>query len=175
MDVEEATFNISSSLSMKIHSDGDYCVPTITLCGLQKLTLSLQKWKQLTKDSNSILLAIDGINEESFGYESEWCLGGNFYVTLHKSIQETSHLSAIVDIRKRTKIHGEIIDSDEGILLTYSEFRQLMKLTNIVEQLIPELVNLRPCWEGDDHYNQMGALTCPECNPDEYLNWLEYR
>ena len=170
MDFEEATFNISSSLSIKIHSDGDNCVPTITLCGLQQLTLSLQKWKQLTKDSNSILLAIDGISEES-----EWCLGGYFYVTVHRSIQETSHLSAIVDIRKRTKIHDEMIDSDEGILLTYSEFRQLMKLASIVEQLIPELVNLRPCWEGDDHYNQLGALMCPECNQYEYLNWMEYR
>ncbi|KAH3753537.1 hypothetical protein DPMN_188177 [Dreissena polymorpha] len=159
MEIEGATFNISSSLVMKICFGDDYCVPTITLCGPQQLILSLQKWKKLTEESKSILLAIEGKSEES-----EWCLGGYFYVTI---------LNNIVDIRKRNKVGEDFIDSNQGLLLTYSDFRQLMKLTNIVEQLVPELVNLRPCWEGDDHYNQIGALMCPECNPDEYLNWLE--
>ncbi|KAH3798289.1 hypothetical protein DPMN_151886 [Dreissena polymorpha] len=43
MDFEEATFNISSSLAMKIHSDGDYCVPTITLCGTSKTNIIASK------------------------------------------------------------------------------------------------------------------------------------
>ena len=56
MEIEGATFNISSSLVMKICFGDDYCVPTITLCGPQQIILSLQKWKKLTEESKSILL-----------------------------------------------------------------------------------------------------------------------
>ncbi|KAH3730246.1 hypothetical protein DPMN_056227 [Dreissena polymorpha] len=77
---------------------GDDCVPTITLCGPERLILSLQKWKKLTEESKSIfVLPLRGKSEES-----EWCLGGYFYVTI---------LNDIVDIRKRNKVGEDVIDS----------------------------------------------------------------
>ena len=34
-----------------------------------------------------------------------------------------------------------------------------------VKKLLPELENAKCCMESRDHCNQIGFITCPECNP----------
>ncbi|KAH3868679.1 hypothetical protein DPMN_031830 [Dreissena polymorpha] len=51
MEIEGATFNISSSLVMKICL-GDDCVPTLTLCGPERLFIAPEVEKNLQKNQN---------------------------------------------------------------------------------------------------------------------------
>ena len=36
---------------------------------------------------------------------------------------------------------------------------------------LPELDGVVPCYVQSDHINQLGALRCSECNPNNYQNW----
>ena len=50
------------------------------------------------------------------------------------------------------------------------EFDTLVKLKAEIEQVIPELNSVQPCWMSEDHMNQEGMLRCAECNPNDYYN-----
>ena len=36
---------------------------------------------------------------------------------------------------------------------------------------LTELDGVVPCYMQSDHMNQLGALRCSECNPNDYQNW----
>ena len=57
-----------------------------------------------------------------------------------------------------------------GIWLSYDEWSALIKLKEIVFQLIPSLSGMRHC--AANHLNQMQSLTCSHCNPNGYHAWI---
>lgn len=93
-------------------------------------------------------------------------LGGNWYVSINKGYP-------CVDIRKFWLPEQEerVVATRKGIALGFKEFRLLSKLVEEINQNIPEMVDIVPCHRRDDHQNQLGALRCPECNPNAFQNW----
>ena len=93
-------------------------------------------------------------------------LGGNNYVQVNSGFP-------VVDLRKFWLPGGktDVQPTRRGIPLKFEEFDTLLKLKAEIEQVIPELNGTQPCWMDDDHMNQLGYLTCAECNPNDYQNW----
>ena len=55
----------------------------------------------------------------------------------------------------------------------YALDRQYEALKNRVLDIIqalPELDSVVPCMFREDHMNQLGALQCPECNPNDFVH-----
>ena len=57
---------------------------------------------------------------------------------------------------------------EKGIMPEYIAVKEL--LTEIGRAL-PKLDRVVPCYVQSDHMNQLGALRCSECNPNDYENW----
>jgi hypothetical protein len=80
-----------------------------------------------------------------------------------------------VHIRKwyRNMDVNELRPGKEGVTLTYRGLRELCKIDNHIETIVPELTTTLICVEQLDHANQLGALMCNFCNPNmdnfEYL------
>ncbi len=49
------------------------------------------------------------------------------------------------------------------------EIRRVPEMTSLlpdIEKVVPELTDVQPCYMRSDHCNQLGALSCFECNPN---------
>ena len=47
----------------------------------------------------------------------------------------------------------------------------MKELLTEIGRALPELDGVVPCYVQSDHMNQLGALRCSECNPNDYQNW----
>ena len=63
---------------------------------------------------------------------------------------------------------GELRNTRRGINLRLLEWVRLKSCVAEIAQAVPELSTVRPCYLEDDHMNQLGMLTCVECNPNRY-------
>ena len=121
---------------------------------------------------NEFLGLIDIIEESikkyrAYDYETYTKhLGGNWYVSVSKKI-------ARVDIRRFWLPEGanDIKPTRKGISLTFKQFSELLRILDEINSYVPELSDVISCIEREDHQNQIGALQCQECNPNDYQNW----
>jgi hypothetical protein len=89
-------------------------------------------------------------------------LGGNIYVSVASPYW-------LVDIRQRFRdSEGKLRPTTRGIKLKIQEWEVVKNTYPEVQEAVPETEVLVPCALQDDHQNQLGALSCPECNPDGY-------
>ena len=90
-------------------------------------------------------------------------LGGGFYV-------QTFYNSDNVHITKYEKTEKglDLICTDESIVLTRQQFTIIADNFGQIEDVIPELSLIIPCYLKEDHQNQMGYFMCAECNPHGY-------
>ena len=98
-----------------------------------------------------------------------WCLykshlGGNIYCTITEG-------SACMDIRQYWKPQEEVIPTKKGLYLRPLEYIAVKELLTEIGRVLPELDGVVPCYMQSDHMNQLGALRCSECNPNDYQNW----
>jgi len=72
-----------------------------------------------------------------------------------------------VDIRKFFIPHGhtEIRATRQGLSVRVREWAKLKTIVSAINDAHPTLNNSVPCFQRDDHMNQLGALECKECNP----------
>ena len=54
--------------------------------------------------------------------------------------------------------------------LEYSAVKELLTGTG-TGRALPKLDGVVPCYMQSDHINQLGALGCSQCNPNDYENW----
>ena len=91
-------------------------------------------------------------------------IGGGRYVSVTTGIP-------CVDFRKFFRPAGtdEIKPTRCGVLraLRLHEWWKFVDIINSIVDVNPTLATAVPCYTGDDHLNQLGALQCPECNPFE--------
>ncbi len=52
-----------------------------------------------------------------------------------------------------------------GIALNFFEWGRLKAHITDMHAHVPEAANAKPCYDGDDHANQLGFVNCLECNP----------
>ena len=127
------------------------------------IALDLEKWKKLCCKVDFI----DGILDEyrdskTVDYMSH--LGRNYYVTVKSGF-------ALVNMRCWFIPDGqeELMATKTGIAHTFQQWENLKDAMPVVEELLDgELNNVSFCEES--HQNQLGALTCSNCNPNDFMN-----
>ena len=120
------------------------------------ISLTLMRWKNLV---DQLDYACNALQDK----QSYWChLGGNVYCNIAEK-------SVCVDIRQYWKPENEVVPTKKGLCLRPKEFDRLKEQVAEIGKVLPELDSVVPCFLQSDHMNQLGALQCPECNPNQ--NW----
>ena len=122
------------------------------------ISLTLMQWKNWL----DYLEYADQARTEKQNYKSH--LGGNVYCTITEG-------SACMDIRQYWKPQEEVIPTKKGLYLRPPEYIAVKELLTEIGRALPELDGVVPCYMQSDHMNQLGALRCSECNPNDYQNW----
>ena len=122
------------------------------------ISLTLMRWKNWVDYIEYLDQALAAKQE----YGSH--LGGNVYCTVTKG-------SGCVNIRQYWKPEEEVVPTKKGLCLRSIEYNKLKELIPEIGKILPDLNAVVPCYLQSDHANQLGALRCPECNPNDYMNW----
>ena len=128
------------------------------------IALNLEKWKKL---QYWCLEAIDSALEqyrESQTVDFNVHLGGNYHVSVKSGYP-------LVNIRRwfTPEDREELTPTKTGIALTFLQWDKLKSAMLLVEELLDgELDKVSFCEEF--HQNQEGALTCSNCNPNDFMN-----
>jgi len=85
-------------------------------------------------------------------------LGGKFYALKEKH-------DTFITLGKFLGPPEEFNPTFEAITLNFKELEKLDELYGEMPQAVPELLNVQPCFQSDDHQAQYGFLLCHECNP----------
>ena len=128
------------------------------------IALNLEKWKKLQYCYlENIDSAVDQYRD-SKSVDFIIHLGGNYHVSLKSGFP-------LVNIR-RWFVPGdqqELTPTKTGIALTFLQWEKLKSAMPLVEELLNgELGKVSFCEES--HQNQEGALTCSNCNPNDFMN-----
>ena len=127
------------------------------------IALDLEKWKKLCCKQNFIDGILDEYREKKpVDYMSH--LGKNYYVSVKSGF-------SLLNIQGWFIPEGqqELVATKTGIALTFQQWEKVKDAMIVVEDLLDgELDNVVICEE--THQNQMGALTCSSCNPNDYMN-----
>ena len=130
------------------------------------ISLTLNRWTGLCH-------AVDMVDEhltrvkKGEHVEFEFHIGGNVYVSINSPFW-------IVSIRQFfCPMNGANMrrPTPKGIRLKLGGWNTLKETIASVQREVPELENFVPCFARNDHSNQMGFLTCPECNPEGYQDY----
>ena len=120
----------------------------------------LHRWKLLANNMDFVDQALDEKRE----YATH--LGGNVYATIGTN-------SVCVDIRQHwlPPNQTEVVPTKKGITLRPGEYAKLKDVASVICDFVPELNSVVPCPYRSDYMNQLGFLSCPECNPDHCAEW----
>jgi len=93
-------------------------------------------------------------------------IGGGNYISITTGFY-------CVDFRRFFVPYGEteIKPTRQGIALRLREWDQMKRIVDEINSRYPSLGTALPCYLGDDHLNQIGALNCRDCNP---FSTIEY-
>ena len=122
------------------------------------ISVTLSRWKNLVDR----MVYLDEALAERKPYTSH--LGGNVYFTVTLG-------GTCVDIRQYWTPEKDVVPTRKGLCLRPLEYQRLKELLPLIGQALPELDAVVPCYLQSDHMNQLGALQCPECNPNDCMNW----
>jgi hypothetical protein len=124
------------------------------------ISLPLHRWKMLV-DS---LEFMDQALIEKREYATH--LGRNVYAGVKAS-------GICVDLRQHwlPPNQTEVVPTKNGITLRPGEYAKLKDVASVISNFVPELNSVVPSPYRPDHMNQLGFLSCPECNPDHCAEW----
>ena len=119
------------------------------------ISLTLMQWKNWV----DYLEYADQARTEKQNYKSH--LGGNVYCTITEG-------SACIDIRQYLKPQEKVIPTKKGLYLRHLEYIAVKELLTEIRRALPKLDRAVPCYVQSYHTNQLGALRCSECYPNDY-------
>ena len=122
------------------------------------ISLILMRWKNWVHQLEYADAALQ--EKTSYGHH----IGGNVCCNVAEN-------GVCVDIRQYWKAQVELVPTKKGICLRPSEYERLKELVPEIGNALPELSAVVPCFLQSDHMNQLGALQCSECNPNDCNNW----
>ena len=124
------------------------------------LSLPLSRWKLLVDSFDLVDQAL--VENKEFSTH----LGRNMYCSVKAS-------GVCVDLRQHflPPQHTDMVPTRKGITLRPSEYAKLKDVACVIGDYVPELSSVVPCPYSSDHLNQLGFLSCPECNPDNFTEW----
>ncbi|XP_060569261.1 uncharacterized protein LOC132727709 [Ruditapes philippinarum] len=122
------------------------------------ISLTLMRWK-------NVVDAVEFV-DQSLGNKQVYNahLGGNVYMSIKAGC-------VCVDIRQYWKPKDDVVPTKKGLCLRPAEYVKLKEVIPDIGKNLPELDSVVPCYLQSDHMNQMGALQCSECNPNDFMNW----
>jgi Transcriptional Coactivator p15 (PC4) len=87
-------------------------------------------------------------------------IGGRYYVAVNKDFK-------CVNIRRYFLPPNATkeVPTRCGISLRLTEWQALLVKVRELQELLPELKTVKPCYSSLDHSNQAGYINCAECNP----------
>jgi hypothetical protein len=87
-------------------------------------------------------------------------VGGRYYVSISKAFR-------CVNIRRYFLPPNSTKERPTrcGIALKLDEWDTLLVKIREIQERLPELKTAKPCYSRDDHANQLGYISCVECNP----------
>lgn len=97
-------------------------------------------------------------NDKLVKYQAH--IGGGHYVSVTTGFR-------CVDFRKFYKPYNgeEIRPTKKGIALRLSEWSEMKRITDVINNDHPTLGTALPCYMQGDHQNQLAAFDCRECYP----------
>ncbi|KAL4236850.1 hypothetical protein ACF0H5_005236 [Mactra antiquata] len=122
------------------------------------ISLTLMRWMNFVNAIEYVGKTV----EQKLSYGNH--LGGNVLCNVAKN-------SVYVDIRQYWKPQEEVVPTKKGLCLRPSEYSRLKQWISEIGRALPELDGVVPCYLQGDHMNQLGALQCSECNPDDFTKW----
>ena len=122
------------------------------------ISLTLMRRKNLVNQIEYVDKALQ--SKLSYWYH----IGGNVYCNIGER-------SVCVDIRHYWKPNEEVVPTKKGICVRPKEYSRLKELVTSIGKTLPELDSVVPCYLQSNHMNQLGALQCAECNPNDFINW----
>ena len=61
----------------------------------------------------------------------------------------------------------------QGLFLNISQWNEVCKVDDCLDDFVPDLKDTICCSDQTDHCNQLGFISCLECNPNrEYVEYL---
>ena len=167
-DATRATFSLGRSVTLEIKDFGQHNIEiifaqTVYVDGVltkKAISLSLRQWQQLMEQEIDIVEAVrDHRADQDIHYR--YHLGRNRHVQVNSGFP-------VVDIRQfwLPADKTQVQPTRTGTALKFDEYETLLSIRKDIEQHIPELQNVVPCWMQEDHQRIEGALLCAECHPN---------
>ena len=128
------------------------------------IALNLEKWKKLQYCFLENVDSAVGQYKDSKPVDLFIHLGGNYHVSVKSGYP-------LVNIRRWFVPEGQetLTPTKAGLALTFLQWEKLKSAMLLVEELLNgELDNVNFCEES--HQNQIGALACSNCNPNDFMN-----
>ena len=124
------------------------------------ISLPLQRWKMLANNMDFVDQALD----EKMEYATH--LGGNVYASVKAS-------GICVDLRQHWLPPNQtyVVPTKKRRTLRPGEYAKLKDVASVICDCAPELNSVVPCPYRSDTINQLGFLSCSECNPDHCAEW----
>ena len=125
----------------------------------KKATFSYSRWTWFTQQFNEIDDALSKMAKGETEVKLFLHLGGAWYVSVTSGVR-------CVDIRKFFMTQdGTIKPTRTGFAIRLREWDRVKHLATVIKTQNPKIAGAQPCWMGEDHQNQEGAMNCNECNP----------
>ena len=133
--------------------------------GSSKMALfSFPRWAYFIKNFADIDNAVAKLVTTKEDIKLQLHVGGGWYVSVTSGFR-------CVDIRKFYMLPGVGPRPTKiGLALRLHEWATLKDVAAEMNEKHPDIAATQPCWAGEDHFNQEGAMGCSECNP--FGNWV---
>jgi hypothetical protein len=120
---------------------------------------SYPRWAQFVEYFNDIADNVAKLEQGRQDVKLKLHIGAGWYVSVTSGF-------LCVDVRKFYLQPGVgERPTRSGIALRLPEWRRLQQIIGDIKVKSPKLAEAQPCWTGEDHFNQEGAMACNECNP----------
>ena len=129
------------------------------------VSFSLQRWVRMGHMQDRIATIMTSIENKEEASERIF-IGGRLQVEMKSPYH-------CVDLREWyvDEQDGAFKPTRKGISLKFRQWRKLCTYAGQIQQLVPEIQHLLPCYMDTDHQNQLGMLACSECNPYTSALW----
>jgi hypothetical protein len=101
---------------------------------------------------------VEKVRNREKGILAKFHLGNGVYATVSGDY-------SVVHIRRYFVVDGLELPTKIGIALRLTEWTALTAYIEDIKKLSEVLELAKPCFERDDHMNQIVYLACRECNP----------
>lgn len=152
-EVGEKRFVLVNEDEIRLYEDGSD----------KSATFTYPRWAQFVEYIDDVDNAVAKLmKEEQVAIRMH--IGGAWHVSVTTGYR-------CVDIRRFYMAKdGSTKATRTGIALRLPEWDRIKQVVSEIKEKHPKVANSAPCWTQSDHFNQIGALMCSECNP--YGNWF---